>query len=213
MTADRVVLLRHGRTGHNHLGVWQGQLDVPLDDVGREQAEAAARGLAARVEAWRAAGEDVRLVASDLSRAYETARALAAAAGLDVASDKRLREFYAGAWQGLTREQIAAAGMAGDLEAWASGEDVPIGGGERRSEASRRAADALVELAGELDGGTLIVVTHGGVMRGAALLLLGLDAADWWPFRGVGNCHTIELHPGTPRWRLTAYNVNPALEQ
>lgn len=211
MSASRVVLLRHGRTGHNQLGVWQGQLDVPLDDVGRQQARAAARGLAQRIQAWREAGEDVRLVASDLSRAYDTAAALASAAGLELTSDKRLREFYAGAWQGLTRAQIAEAGRGDELQAWISGEDVPIGGGERRSEAARRTADALLELSGKMDGGTLIAVSHGGVMRGSALLLLGLDQADWFPFGGVGNCHIIDLQPGSPRWRLLAYNVNPAL--
>ena len=75
MTAARVVLLRHGRTGHNHAGMWQGQLDIPLDDVGRAQAAAAAEGLGRRVAAWVEAGETVRLVSSDLSRAYDTALA------------------------------------------------------------------------------------------------------------------------------------------
>ena len=210
MTAARVVLLRHGRTGHNHAGLWQGQLDVPLDDVGQAQAEAAAEGLGRRVAAWAEAGESVRLVSSDLSRAHETAVALASRTGLDLTTDKRLREIHAGAWQGLTRAEIAASPMAGELSAWASGEDVAVGGGERRSEAGRRAAGCLVELAASMDGGTLVAVTHGGVMRGATLTLLGLASGDWWLFGGVGNCHLVDLQPGSPRWRMLAYNVNAA---
>lgn len=210
MTATRVVLLRHGRTGHNHAGLWQGQLDIPLDDVGRAQAVSAGEGLARRIETWQAAGETVRLVSSDLSRAFETAKAVASASGLEVAVDKRLREIYAGQWQGLTRAQIASSAMAGELAAWSNGEDVAVGGGEKRSEAGRRAADCLVELASAMDGGTLVAVTHGGVMRGATLTLLGLEGGDWFLFAGVGNCHMIDLQPGAPRWRVLAYNVNAA---
>ena len=67
MTADRVVLLRHGRTASNAAGIWQGQLDVPLDDVGIDEAGRAARTLASLPPA--------RIVASDLSRAAATAAA------------------------------------------------------------------------------------------------------------------------------------------
>jgi broad specificity phosphatase PhoE len=210
VTAARVVLLRHGRTGHNHAGVWQGQLDVPLDDVGQAQAAAAALGLGRRIETWQAAGETVRIVSSDLSRAYETARTLAEHAGLAWTTDERLREIYAGAWQGRTRDEIVEASMGAELQAWIDGEDVEVGGGERRSTAGQRVAAALAELAEPMDGGTLVAVTHGGVMRGAALTLMGLSGGDWFLFGGVGNCHTIDLRPGHPRWRMLAYNVNAA---
>ena len=43
VTAGRVVVLRHGRTGHNLRRRWQGQLDVPLDEVGVRQSQLAAR--------------------------------------------------------------------------------------------------------------------------------------------------------------------------
>lgn len=209
MSVTRVVLLRHGRTGHNYARLWQGQLDIPLDDVGRAQAVAAGRGLARRIGEWQAAGEDVRLVSSDLSRAYDTARAVGAAAELDVEVDKRLREIDAGAWQGLSRAQIEASPMGAQMAAWRRGEDVAVGGAERRSEAGRRVADCLLELIGDMDGGTLVAVSHGGVMRGATLTLLGLPGGDWNVLGSVHNCHAVELEPGR-RWRLLSFNVDPA---
>lgn len=209
----RVLLWRHGRTAHNHGRVWQGQLDTELDDVGREQAARAARALAAGLDPG-----TTRLVCSDLRRATATAAALAALVGVDPLPDKRLREVDAGRWEGLTHADIVAAGMAAELAAWRRGDDVPVGvTGERRSEVGRRGAAAVREhVTGVPAGGTLVVAAHGGVLRGATLALLGVDAGRWTLLEGLGNCHWAELRHrpadvgapdgGTP-WRLVAYNV------
>ena len=69
--ARRIVLLRHGRTGHNADGLMQGQLDVELDVTGQQQAASAAAALAGARPAV--------LVSSDLSRARETAAPIGAA--------------------------------------------------------------------------------------------------------------------------------------
>ena len=89
----RVLLLRHGQTSWNAEDRFQGQTDVDLDDVGRRQASRAARLLAAL--------QPHALVSSDLRRARDTAAALATLTGLEAVSDPRLRETYAGAWQGI----------------------------------------------------------------------------------------------------------------
>lgn len=209
MTADRVVLLRHGRTPENDRGVWQGQLDTELDEVGRDQARAAARVLAAALAPF----DPVRLVASSLKRARVTAQYLADQAGLPVAEDDRLREVDVGRWQGLTRDEIAAAGMAEELVAWLNDEDVRAGGGELRSDLGRRGAAAVAEHAAAQDGGALVVASHGALIRGATLTLLGLDSGGWRLLAGIGNCHWVELEPAEPHWRLVAYNrsVQPGL--
>src|SRR5437764_15194656 len=93
----RVVLLRHGRTEWNATGRFQGQMDSPLDGIGRAQAEAAAVAVAPmRPDA---------IVTSDLSRAMDTAAAVAAEAGVEPVTDPRLRELFLGSWQGLTRAE------------------------------------------------------------------------------------------------------------
>jgi broad specificity phosphatase PhoE len=202
VTADRVVLLRHGRTPENDRGVWQGQLDTELDEVGRDQAAAAAATLAEAV-----AGHDpVRLVASPLRRAGVTAQYLADAAGLTVTQDARVREVDVGRWQGRTHAEILAEEDGDELAAWLDDQDVRAGGAELRSDLGRRGAEAVREHAVAQDGGILVVVSHGALIRGAVLTLLGLDGGGWRLLAGVGNCHWVELQPGDPHWRLVAYN-------
>ena len=124
MSAARVVLWRHGRTAYNHGHRFQGQLDIPLDDVGVTQAEAAGALLAARLSG---AGP-VRLITSDLSRAWMTADALARRLSVVAERDPALREIFSGAWEGLSRDEIDAR-WPDDWAAWRRGEDVRIGGG------------------------------------------------------------------------------------
>ena len=72
----RVIIWRHGRTEWNLAGRVQGQTDVPLDEVGREQARSAAARLASL--------QPTRIVTSDLSRARDTADELGRLAGVEV---------------------------------------------------------------------------------------------------------------------------------
>ena len=115
----RLIIWRHGNTDWNAGDRVQGQSDSPLNARGRDQAAAAAPLLAAlRPDA---------IVSSDLSRAADTAGALAAVTGLPVSFDARLRERHFGIWQGLTLDEIAER-YPTEYAAWrASG--VP---GERR---------------------------------------------------------------------------------
>ena len=209
MTAARVVLWRHGRTAYNHEHRFQGQLDIPLDDVGVAQAEAAAVLLAARLSGT----GPVRLITSDLSRAWMTADALAARLGVVAERDPALREIFSGAWEGLSRDEIDAR-WPDDHAAWRRGEDVRIGGGETRSEAARRTVNAILAAVADLDGGTLVAVSHGASLRGAVALLLGDPAAEGGegderhnPFAVLRNAHWAELEVLPGPWRLLAYNL------
>ena len=74
MTADRLVLWRHGQTDWNVTGRFQGQADVPLNATGEAQAAAAAAVLANM--------EPTVLWASDLERTRQTSAALTALTGL-----------------------------------------------------------------------------------------------------------------------------------
>lgn len=203
MTADRVVLWRHGRTPENDRGVWQGQLDTKLDEVGRTQARASATVLATALFPF----DPIRLVSSPLQRARVTAQFLADHAGIPVVTeDDRLREVDVGRWEGKTRDEIAAEGMTDDLIAWQNDEDVRAGGAELRSDLARRGAAAIREHAAAQDGGALVVASHGALIRGSVLALLGLDFGGWRLLGGVGNCHWVELQPSEPHWRLDGYN-------
>ena len=121
----RVLLLRHGRTEWNASGRFQGQLDSPLDVIGRAQAEAAAVAVASM--------EPDAIVTSDLSRAADTAAAVGAELGMSTTMDKRLREIYLGEWQGLTRAE-ARERFPEEYARWQTGEDARRGEGETYAE-------------------------------------------------------------------------------
>lgn len=199
--ARRLLLLRHGRTAWNAQARFQGQLDIPLDDVGLAQAEQAGE-LLARLR------PDL-LVSSDLDRAARTADALARRTGLSVARDQRLRESRFGAWQGLTLDQVKAQSGHGYAR-WREGDDVRAGGdGETRTEVGARMAAALREHAGALPaGGLLVAATHGGAATSAVHTLLGVPRQLWPVVSGLGNCHwSLLAERSTGRWVLEEHNA------
>ncbi|MGH3343692.1 MAG: histidine phosphatase family protein [Carbonactinosporaceae bacterium] len=195
----RIVIWRHGRTRWNLENRFQGQTDVPLDKTGRAQARRAARLLAAlRPDA---------ILASDLRRAADTATPLARLAGLEVIFDKDLRESYAGVWQGLTNDEIAAR-YPQEMTAWRRGDPVRRGGGELEAEVADRAVAALERgLAAVGHEGTLVAVTHGGAARVAIGRLLGLPGESWGALGGLSNCCWSVLGQAGKRWRLLEHNA------
>lgn len=211
----RVAFWRHGRTAWNVDNRFQGATDVPLDDVGIAQASAAAPSLARM--------GPTALVSSDLSRAVVTAGHLARLTGLPVATDPDLRETDGGQWQGRTRDEIIAADPE-LFQAWVAGHDIRPPGGERRSEVVARVVSAVERHLADLPaGGTLVVVSHGGAIRGAIGGLLGLAPEQWSSLGVLSNCAwsvlgevTLPAEPGgTPvtRWRLEEYNAKSAPEE
>lgn len=199
MTAGRVLLLRHGTTDWNNDGRFQGHADVPLNAEGV--------GLAERTALVLAGHGPTRVISSDLSRARETARPAAAAVGLPVELDPRLREVNVGSWAGLEIESV------GRLEpdfwpALREGRDFRRSPeGETATESGARVAVALREYAAQAAAeDVLLAVGHGLSLRVAALLLMGLDYSYARLFGGLPNCGWIELEPGEEFWRLRAFN-------
>ena len=200
----RLIVLRHGETTHNAAGIWQGQLDSPLSERGLEQAYAAGAALAVL--------QPSRVVASDLQRAAITGEAVAKACGVPVEYDERWRENHAGAWQGLSADEVRAQ-WPEEQERLLRGEDVVRGEhGESVADVARRTGQALDELlAGMGEGETVVVATHGVAGRAAVAGLLGLDQGmAWTTLGGLGNCHWAEVSEGRVGWRLIRWNVGPA---
>lgn len=151
----RVFLVRHGETTWNGAGRIQGFLDSPLT----------ARGLAqARAVAARLAAEGIgALYSSDLGRARQTAREVAAATGLPVECDERLRERSFGALEGKTWDEIA---KEHPIDARLLREDPfrPAPGGESLAGFRDRVAGALRRIATAAGAAPIAIVTHGGVL-------------------------------------------------
>lgn len=200
--ARRLLFWRHGRTEWNLAGRFQGQIDIPLDEVGREQAKQAARLLAVL--------EPAAIISSDLCRARETASFLAETTGLVPRADARLRETFAGSWEGLTFAEIDER-FPVESALWKSGAvGVRPGGGESRAVVGARMAAAVLEEAEDLaTNGLLVIVTHGGSTRSGLAQLLGLPTEYWGVLSGLANCHwsVLEEHPEPGKWRLTEHNA------
>ncbi len=206
MSGRRVVLWRHGRTSWNATSRFQGQTDVPLDEVGVFQAERAARDLATLRPDF--------IVSSDLVRARATAEALAQIVGLPVQTDEALRETFAGDWQGLTRQEILDRD-GDDFYRWINGEDIKPGGGESRGEVAARVAAAVRSHAARLpQDGTLVIATHGGAARAGIGELLGLPIEYWASLGGLVNCAWSVLEEQRDgRWRLVEHNARSLPEE
>jgi glucosyl-3-phosphoglycerate phosphatase len=189
----RLVLWRHGQTQWNVDGRFQGQSDIPLDAVGEQQAERAARLLAGlRPDA---------IVSSDLVRAMATAAPLTRLTGLTVTTDKDLRERFGGLWEGLTDTEIRTRYPA-EHAAW-----MPPGG-ESSAVVAERAGAALERIAAAMAPGTLVVVvSHGAAIRLGAARLLGFPEDLWGAVGPLANCAWSVLARRRSRWRLLEHNA------
>jgi glucosyl-3-phosphoglycerate phosphatase len=202
MTAARIIIWRHGRTEWNVVNRFQGQADIPLDAVGQGQAVRAAEVLAG----FRPAS----LYSSDLSRCYQTAAVLAQRIGLEIITDKRLREIHVGSWEGLVGAEVREADPELARRLWA-GEDVrrsPTG--ESPTEVAERMLEVLTEIAEAAeDHSTVVVVTHGLSGRVGACRFVDLPFDHWRLFGGLSNCAwvSIDRHRSGAYWRIEGYNL------
>ena len=195
----KLLVWRHGNTDWNATQRVQGQSDVALNDLGRRQAAEAAPLLAAL--------RPDRIWSSDLTRARDTAAALAAVTGLPVSTDARLRERHFGDWQGLYLTEIAERHPEAYAR-WRAGDPDPGCGVESLDALGKRIGSALQEIAQAGDGETIVIATHGGAARQACGYLLGWDASVLGTIGPMHNCHWAELRHDSDRgWRLQAYNA------
>src|SRR5699024_4235706 len=107
--------------------------------------------------------QPVQIISSDLSRAHDTARTLGELVGVPVRLDQRLRERSFGQWEGLTHPEIAE-GWPEQYVEWESGRHPEGIGAEARGQTGRRIAEAVAEAAGAMDGGVLVVTSHGAAI-------------------------------------------------
>jgi broad specificity phosphatase PhoE len=160
-------LLRHGRTEHTPERRFSGSSDLPLSELGRADAAAAARHLAGR-------GIDV-IVASPLQRTRQTAETVAAVLGVPVEVDGDLRELDFGAWEGLTAAEAAQKSPLA-FRRWSGAVDVRPPGGESVADVSVRVARARARVLERHAGKTVLLVSHVTPIK--LLLAAGLEVGD-----------------------------------
>ena len=170
----RLVVVRHGATANNLALQFTGQRDVPLSPLGEQQALALAEALAH--ETFDA------LISSDLQRACATLEPLAEALEQPFRRDAGLREISVGIWEGQTgvavREQYP-----GDIERWETSETYAPEGGETLAAFRARVVDALERTRSEFPDGSVLWVTHGGLIGMLLCHMLGISIQRRWQFR------------------------------
>jgi broad specificity phosphatase PhoE len=167
-----IVLVRHGETEANRERLALGRADPPLTATGRAQADAVAAALGARLSGV----DDVRVVSSPLTRARETAAAVAAALGLEMTVDPRLVELDYGEWDVRSFAEFPSE----DLARWRRDATFAPPGGESLLAVGARVGQWCAEVA---DGPTVVAVSHVSPIKAAVLWALDADPLLAWRMR------------------------------
>ena len=216
----RIIMVRHGETEQHEGPVFIGQYDVPLNDEGREQAEAAALRITDIIR------EDVEMSAgwiegvslgrepmppienihcSDLSRARETAEAISEAITKEygryghrpeVITHEGLREIALGEWDGRPVEEIREKypedfeARGRDPFAFKKGND-----SENFYDMQYRVMKTLRHILAADDGKNVVIAAHSGVIRALENNLKGLRVDDEWEPLEKGEIRIWEAPP------------------
>lgn len=203
MEPARLFLVRHGQTAGNRAGgmVLMGSTDLPLTVEGIRQA----RHLAARLRSWRIGA----IYTSPLQRAAATAREIAALHRVPLHACRGVQEMDCGRVDGLDVDAVQRR----HPEVWEANErqddpDFRWPGGESYRELRSRAVTACDRIAARHPGGTVVVVTHAGVVSQVIGSLEGIDPARWQLYRPA-HCTVTQVEWSRGGGRLVAFDLAP----
>lgn len=161
MKLKNIYVIRHGETDWNKDRRFQGQTDVKLNDVGREQAT--------RLRQIIQQLQIESVYTSSLSRAFETAELATADLKLSIQKDDRLRETNIGDAEGLTHDEILQKFGEHSLTKWRSYEerllDFHFTNGESKRQLMVRARQVFLDIAQNSNRNSIAVFSHGMLMR------------------------------------------------
>ena len=200
----KILLVRHGESEANGKGFFAGQIDIPLSERGKLQAQ--------KTSGWICEHYSVdKIYASDLQRAYGTAQALADRLGMEIESRKSLREINAGEWQGKSFDELEKD-YAESYGVWLK----DIGraqtkGGESVQELYDRVQAELVKIARENEGKTVVVATHATPIRALYTFVQGIPVADMKNTPWASNASVTEIRFENDRFWLYKFSVDEYL--
>ncbi len=163
----RLLIARHGQTKHNLDHRYQGRTDAPLNETGLAQAGKLADRLSS---------EKIDVIySSDLMRCVRTAEFIAKSHNLRINKDVRWRELSFGEWEGMSYNEIQT--QSPDLlEKWlADPAHVSPPSGETLTQLAARVKSALDEMKAQHKEQTVLLITHGGIIRALLCRVLGVD--------------------------------------
>ena len=192
-----LILVRHGQTESNKLGRIQGINDSPLTDVGREQAEAAARALASDAP--------FALYSSPLTRAKQTARAIGSRPDIQPVEVQELVEMDVGEFEGLSGPQLRER-FPDVMRSWDKDPaSTVMPGGESLYDVRDRAWPAVKSLAERHESDTVVAVTHNFTIHTIVCATLDMPLNNFRKLRiDLGAITRLEITPA----RTTLVSLN-----
>lgn len=182
----KIFLLRHGHSTGNALDLVTGHYDCDLSDIGKKQAELVCDYIFDNIKVD-------AIYSSDLCRAVNTVLPVAKRLGMPVITEPAFKELSAGEWEGLPFDEVAKRYPA-EFRAWVDKDEGarPVGG-ESWESLYLRATKGLCELLKKHDGETVVLSTHGGVIKVLECYLRGLPITRLNEIGWVSNASISEI--------------------
>ena len=167
----RLIIVRHGESLYNLERRYTGQTDVPLTEKGITQAKITAEYVLKNYKID-------TVYSSDLSRAVDTTRPVAEPLGHTIKTDPRLREIFAGRWQGLLFSEVKEV-YKEEYELYQRDKNVGRTlDGESMIDVRDRAYAAIKDIAEKNDGKTVFIATHNGPLMAIQSPIYNIDIND-----------------------------------
>lgn len=183
----KLLMVRHGQSEANSLGVFAGNYDIELTELGHKQAQCTANFIAENYTVD-------KVYASDLKRAYKTAVHIAEKFDLDVIPDKNFREISAGKWE-AEKFVVIIEKYKDDYEKWLTDiGNAGCTGGETVKELAKRVCDELKKVAEDNEGKTVVIGTHATPVRVVQCLFGGHAMYEMKDVPWVSNASVTELN-------------------
>lgn len=171
-----IILVRHGQTEWNRVERFRGRADVPLNETGLAQAEATGRRIG---DEWQPAA----IYTSPLSRAVDTAEAIARRTQMKVQIHPGLADIDYGKWQGLAPGEVQERWPDALNDWYCHPERAEIPGGESLGDLRLRAMATVQELVERHPTDAIVLVGHTVINRVILLAVLGLGNDRFWRIR------------------------------
>lgn len=165
-----LILIRHGESEANRNNVFAGHINPDLQNKGLKQAERTAKYITENYKVD-------KIYSSDLQRAFKTAKALGELLNLEVITEENLREIYAGEWENMKFDDLPIL-FPKEFEAWTTDiGNAVCPNGESVKQLGERVMYALIKIAEENKGKTVVIATHATPIRVAQSIVQtgGLD--------------------------------------
>lgn len=200
-----LLLIRHGESIANHERFFAGHFDADLHENGLLQAKETAKFIAENYKVD-------KIYASDLKRAFKTAKALADLLDMDIIPDKNLREINAGKWDGRKFEDLLEEYKESYILWRTHIGFAACDGGESVRQLADRAMAVFTKIAEENDGKTVAVATHATPIRAMQSLLQTGTLEQMENIPWPTNASVTVLRYDRGKWQLVAASLDDHLE-